>query len=78
MKNTIIIILVGLWLIGCSSASDNHLQLDIYQTSAAGDKLTFITPTDNQGKSTISIKLNPDLQYQTITGFGGAFTESSA
>ena len=59
MRNTIKIILLGLWLIGCSSASENHLQLEIYQTSSAGDKLKFITPAGNQDEPTISIKLNP-------------------
>jgi glucosylceramidase len=47
-----------------------------YQTSAAGDKLAIVEP--NMAKANITITLKPEEKFQTITGFGGAFTESSA
>ena len=78
MNNIIRIILLGLWLVSCSSAIDSNLQLKIYQTSSAGDKLAPIVPANVTTESSISIVINPGQQYQTITGFGGAFTESSA
>jgi len=59
------------------SEEQKQLQVEVYETSASGNKLTKITefsPTKNE----TSIKLLPEQTYQTITGFGGAFTESSA
>jgi glucosylceramidase len=56
---------------------DSKLVVDVYETSESGNKLTKITEfISDENPSTI--KLNPNEQFQTITGFGGAFTESSA
>jgi glucosylceramidase len=62
-------------IIGCNANSD--IKIDVFETSASGHKLSKITefsslPTD------VSIILNEDSTYQTITGFGGSFTEASA
>jgi len=60
-----------------SSCNQKQLEVEVYETSASGNKLTKVTNfsnSDNQSK----IILNPEKKYQTITGFGGAFTESSA
>ena len=57
--------------------SESKLDLSVFQTSASGDKLTLKTafePSD----SVSSIVLKPDEKFQTILGFGGSFTESSA
>ncbi|WP_299439048.1 glycoside hydrolase family 30 protein [uncultured Aquimarina sp.] len=61
------------------SACNNSqsLEVEVYETSASGNKLTKITEFLTSEKKA-SIKLNPEKTYQTITGFGGAFTESSA
>ena len=53
------------------------LSVEVYETSAKGNKLTKIT-NFTKADSLVSIKLNQDKTFQTITGFGGAFTESSA
>jgi glucosylceramidase len=53
------------------------LVADVYETSASGNKLAKITEFTSQ-ENQVSIKLMPDSTFQTITGFGGAFTESSA
>ncbi len=53
------------------------LVTDVYETSASGNKLTKITEFTSNEKS-VTINLLPDSTFQTITGFGGAFTESSA
>ena len=63
-------------MISCNQ-KDHKLSVDVYETSEAGNKLTKITdfiPAENAA----TITLNPDKTFQTITGFGGAFTESSA
>jgi len=52
-------------------------QVQVYETSAAGNSLKKIT-SFSEGKSPIVITLNPNEKFQTITGFGGSFTESSA
>ena len=57
--------------------SKEPLQVTVYETSAAGHKLTEVSEfstSENPSK----IQLNPDKTFQTITGFGGSFTESSA
>ncbi|OAD46029.1 glycoside hydrolase family 30 protein [Polaribacter atrinae] len=56
---------------------ENKLSVEVYETSEAGNKLTKITdfvPVENVA----TITLNPKKTFQAITGFGGAFTESSA
>ncbi len=62
-------------LIACNE--ENSLPVEVYETSAAGRQLTKITDfsaADNPSE----ILLNPQEQFQTITGFGGSFTESTA
>lgn len=63
-------------ILGCNQ-QPKPLMADIYETSASGNKLTKITEFSSTEKS-VTIKLLPDSTFQTITGFGGAFTESSA
>lgn len=49
----------------------------IVETSAAGHKLTEIKAS-KEHDSEIEVQLYPDQKFQTITGFGGSFTQSSA
>ena len=53
------------------------LEVEIYETSASGKKLEKVSDNYSEG-DTVTIKLLPDEKFQTITGFGGSFTESSA
>jgi glucosylceramidase len=53
------------------------LEVEIYETSEGGNKLTRITAFSTVDSSAV-IKLLPEQKFQTITGFGGSFTESSA
>jgi len=53
------------------------LNVEVYETSAQGNSLKKITEF-SAGKNTASVIINPKEKFQTITGFGGAFTESSA
>ena len=57
--------------------SKKEMLIEVYETSAAGHKITQIK-TFSEGKIVSEINLNPEEKLQTITGFGGAFTESSA
>jgi glucosylceramidase len=53
------------------------LSVEVFETSASGNKLTKLTDFTPIG-DTVYIKLNPGKKYQTISGFGGSFTEASA
>ncbi len=57
--------------------NENELEVVVYETAANGNKLKQIT-TFSKADNEIDVKLNPDKEYQSITGFGGSFTESSA
>lgn len=57
--------------------SDKKLNIEVFETSASGNKLSKITNfSDNDSETVITIL--PEQEFQTITGFGGSFTESSA
>ena len=62
-----------------SACSKNELPLnvEVIETSANGNKLTLMTGFSKSEDATL-IKLFPAKEKQTITGFGGSFTESSA
>lgn len=55
----------------------NELNVEVYETSASGNKLEKITEF-TPGNNPAVIKLIPEETFQTITGFGGSFTEASA
>lgn len=57
--------------------TDKPLEVEVFETSASGNQLTQLTdfPSGNEGTL---IKIKPQETYQTITGFGGSFTESTA
>ena len=59
---------------------EEKLVVEVYETSASGNKLTKIEDFSNQvDESKITkVVLKPEEKRQTITGFGGSFTESSA
>ena len=53
------------------------LDLEVFETSASGNALKKITEFKKQD-SVLTITLDTTKKYQTITGFGGSFTEASA
>jgi glucosylceramidase len=64
-----------LWMTACNDRKNMSVQ--VFETSAQGHQLTEITdfkPTSDP----VMITIRPDDRYQTITGFGGSFTEASA
>ncbi len=80
MKRTKIslVALLILTVVGCApEKKDNTLNVEVYETSERGNKLTRITEfTDVDSAAAVTIR--PEQTFQTITGFGGSFTESSA
>ena len=62
----------------CSKEKQNkELQTQVYETSRSGNKLKEINKFSDK-KASSKITLDTSTTYQTYTGFGGAFTESSA
>ena len=68
--------LLLIFMLSCNEKKE-QLSVEVYETSASGNKLTRITEFP-EGKNAVQIKVFPEEKFQTITGFGGAFTESSA
>jgi glucosylceramidase len=64
-------------MISACTTADKKLEMEVYETSAGGNKLTRVTefPANKDG---VPIQLLPGEKFQTITGFGGSFTEASA
>ncbi len=62
-------------LISCKATKD--LEVEVYETSAQGNSLKRIAEFIGS-ETPVKITINPEEKFQTITGFGGSFTESSA
>ena len=60
-----------------TSCTDKFPEITVYETSESGNKLTQVKDFKAQ-EIPSSITLDTSKELQTITGFGGAFTESSA
>lgn len=57
--------------------SEKTLEVEVYETSAAGHQLQSLTEFPSTGE-VVNLRLLPGETFQTITGFGGSFTEASA
>lgn len=65
-------------VLGACGAADKKWEVEAYETAAAGHQLRPVTeraPTDTPA---VSVRILPEQTYQTITGFGGSFTEATA
>ena len=60
-----------------TSCKDESPEITVYETSENGHKLTKLTDFEAV-ENPATITLDTSKEFQTITGFGGAFTESSA
>jgi glucosylceramidase len=58
-------------------AQKKTVAVQIFETAANGNKLTELKETP-AAAGAVRIFINPQQQYQQITGFGGSFTEASA
>jgi glucosylceramidase len=75
-RNSLFLIFFSLMIVSCNTIG-NKLMVDVYETSASGNKLTKVSGFTPEKNSSI-IRLDPDQKFQKITGFGGSFTEASA
>ncbi|MEM1002860.1 MAG: glycosyl hydrolase family 30, partial [Bacteroidota bacterium] len=64
-------------MISACDSNEKQLEMEVFETSANGNKLEKVTEFVQEAEA-VSIKLLPEKEYQTITGFGGSFTEASA
>jgi len=71
-----LILYVMIVMTACTG-QQNKLSVEVYETSAGGNKLSKIAVT-TPSEEAINIKILPEQKFQIITGFGGSFTESSA
>jgi glucosylceramidase len=69
------LLIINLIVSGCSV--EQKLDLEVFETSAGGNKMTPVTEFNVPEKVPV-IRLFPEQEYQRITGFGGSFTEASA
>jgi len=53
------------------------LEVTVYETSESGNALKKVNEFSTS-ENKVEIHLNPEVKFQTITGFGGSFTEASA
>lgn len=58
-------------------AQQKKAAIQIFETAANGNKLAEVIESSASAKA-VHILINPEKQFQTITGFGGSFTEASA
>jgi glucosylceramidase len=75
LKFLTIPLLITFFMASCSDTKE--LEIEVYETSEAGNSLTKITQF-SENENTVIININPEETFQTITGFGGSFTEASA
>lgn len=79
MKHWFFLILAGVLLfVSCAETKKDKLNLEVYQTSAAGDQLKLKELNLESSVKGDTIKITRETKYQTITGFGGTFTQSTA
>ncbi|WP_439131316.1 glycoside hydrolase family 30 protein [Polaribacter sp.] len=72
-------IFLSFMIISCLP-KEAELVVEVYETSASGNNLTKLESfsADENAASTVKVTLIPDQKKQTITGFGGSFTEATA
>ncbi len=68
-------LIITFFMASCSGIKE--LEIEVYETSVAGNSLTKITEF-SKNENPIIININSEEKFQTITGFGGSFTEASA
>ena len=74
-KFLVIPLIMALSFMSCKISK--HLQIEVYETSAQGNALKKITEF-SKSENPVTVTINAEEKFQTITGFGGSFTESSA
>ena len=75
IKKISCIAILSIMMSACNS--EEKLEVAVYETAANGNSLTKRTEFPSDAPQ-VTIAIFPAKEYQTITGFGGSFTESSA
>ena len=70
-------LILALLVMASACTTPERLEVEVYETSAAGNQLNRLIDF-SQSDEPVTIKLTPTEKFQTITGFGGSFTESTA
>ena len=78
MKNQISLCLATCLLFACAKPELKQMDIQVFQTSSEGDLFKEINLDNQETESLDTLKLFPEHKFQKITGFGGAFTQSSA
>lgn len=73
--NNYFFVMILLLLGGC--ADEKNLEVQVFESSAAGLQMSERSDFAAEEAAT-SIVIQPEETFQTITGFGGSFTEASA
>lgn len=76
MNKYLLVISIILTMASCAEKTSSR-KVNIYETSAQGKKMQLITAFDKADES-VKMTLDCNKKFQTITGIGGSFTESSA
>jgi glucosylceramidase len=76
LKSPILLISVSLMTMNCKNSLPNY-DMTVYETAAGQKAMQVIKPLSGS-KEGVQIKINTTDQRQTITGIGGAVTESTA
>lgn len=58
-------------------AQVNSLKIRVFETSESGNQLAIVN-TFSPVNNPVRVVIDPNEKFQTITGFGGSFTEASA
>lgn len=77
MLHTLSLILLSFMSTLNGFSNDDKKKITVYETSESGHQLTAIT-SFSANAPTGTIQINQEKHLQTISGFGGAFTEASA
>jgi len=72
----IVSFLILITMINCKGVN-SALEVTVYETSESGNALKKVNEFSTS-ENKVVIQLNPEEKFQTITGFGGSFTEASA
>tara|TARA_R110002126_G_scaffold291495_1_gene453210 strand:+ start:54926 stop:56422 length:1497 start_codon:yes stop_codon:yes gene_type:complete len=78
-NNFLFYLFLSFMIVSCAPKQE-QLVVEVYETSANGNNLVKLEnfSSDENTEETIQVTLLPALKRQTITGFGGSFTESTA
>ena len=77
--NYLYYLFLSIMIISCAP-KEEQLVIEVYETSANGNNLTKLENfgTNQNESELVKVVLEPHIKKQTVTGFGGSFTEATA